>query len=88
MTATVVYWPTKDVCSRKICSQLLSYYFEKYDAPVHPIAEEIVSEEQSEFHKDRSCTDTVSILKKIMEKREFSLPPYLFFLDYGQVYDR
>ena len=50
--------------------------------------EEEMVEEQCGFRKERSWTDAVFTVQKIIEKRkEHNLPLFLLFLDYEKAYD-
>jgi hypothetical protein len=53
------------------------------------IAEQILQEEQHSFHKGRSCTDTLVIIRQILKKsEEYNLPLFFLFLDYDKTYSR
>jgi hypothetical protein len=55
---------------------------------LQPIAENILGEDQCDFHKGRSMIDAIFTIKQIIEKsREFNRPLYMSFLDYEKAYN-
>jgi hypothetical protein len=53
------------------------------------IADTLLMDEQSGFRKGRSCSDNLTVIKQIIEKRrEYNMETHIAFVDYEKAFDR